>query len=91
MLLHSAMLNVLLTTLSKDFDFDVKSVVDAVLYIVQLRETESKALKAQKVQELKNTASFRGLSFKKNMKKQPLLEFLVVEHCNFSDYDTLMP
>lgn len=79
------------TTLSKDFNFDVKSVVDAVLFVVQLRDSESIALKAQKVQELKNTASFRGLSFKKNMRKQPLIEFLVVELCNFSDYDTLMP
>lgn len=59
----------------------MKLAVDTVLYLVNIRDKEHDLFDRTKVPELKVMAKFRGLLFKNNLRKQPLIELMVRAVC----------
>lgn len=55
--------------------------MDAVLFLLELREKEKGTLHKLLAAEVKASAKSRGLVFKSNMKKQPLMDLMVWNAC----------
>lgn len=55
--------------------------VEEATFLADLRDTEIETHKATKLPELKTLALMRGLKFKSNIRKDRLIEMIVVERC----------
>lgn len=64
----------------EDFPTVVAS-VEEVVYICQLRDSETDVMKSQSAKELKNLGKSRGVPFKSTIKKADLQNMLVYHRC----------